>query len=78
VRCAHKSVPLRIRLTDGHTWHTRSSSKPGATVDDPERTGRTILALGDRVVVKVPTLAEDFPAAARLTRGGANVLPTAV
>ncbi|MET4637598.1 transaldolase family protein [Mycetocola sp. 2940] len=50
----------------------------GTTADDLERTGRTILSLGERIVVKVPASTEGLRAAARLTRDGAIVLLTAV
>ncbi|MFE6735017.1 transaldolase family protein [Microbacterium sp. NPDC057650] len=50
----------------------------GADRDAYLRNAERILALGDRVAVKVPATTEGFAAATALVRGGATVLVTAV
>lgn len=50
----------------------------GSTADEMQRRGHELLALGDRVVIKVPASPAGIQAASRLTEEGVPVLLTAV
>ncbi|WP_369033962.1 transaldolase family protein [Streptomyces adonidis] len=67
-----------------YSWAVDAGSKEvffqtwGSTADDIQRRGHELLAIGERVVIKVPASPAGIQAAGRLTEEGVPVLLTAV